>query len=140
MKLPIEALAVAAFLSANALAKTSTWPEAPKLILTPYEAADCKTGRGIGASPLDVEVPPNQCVEFPLIKSYRAMLATKPRDQTCILTHFTGSGCQLSPQFNDQLDMYHPKSCFDTNLPYGWLGGGNEASWSVMYNCNLDGY
>lgn len=140
MKLPIQALVVAAFLSTNALATTSTWPEAPKLIITPHEAADCNAGRGVGVSPLDVEVPPNQCVGFPLIKSYRAVLATKPRGQTCILTHYTGSGCQLYPQFNDQLDISKPKSCFDTYLPYGWLGGGNEASWSVMYNCNLEGH
>lgn len=141
MKLHIHPLAIVAILSTTALARFSTWPENPKLIIHPFEAADCKAGRGIGAPHRGVHVPPNQCVGFPMDKSYHAVQLTRPQGQTCVLTIYTGSGCTLYPLINDQLDVGKPKSCFDTGLPYGWLGGGdNEDSWSVMYNCNLDGY
>lgn len=141
MKLHNNPLAIVAVVAASALAnKVSIWPETPKLTLTTYEAARCKAGKGIGATPGRVEVPPNQCIGFPLYQSYHAVLATKPQGQTCVLEVYTGAGCSEYPRTNDALDMTKTKSCFDTGLPFGWLGGDSEASWSVMYACNLLGY
>ncbi len=28
-------------------------------------------------------------------------------------------------------------ACFDTMLPYGWLGGGDGPSWSAYYACDV---
>lgn len=157
MKLPIQTLAVAfALLSARvALATYSVWPQSPNMTVTAYEAAGCKAGRGIGARHRAVAVPTNKCIGFPMAKSYTAVTTTHPRGQTCVLTLFTGDGCQSSPDPNPVLDFFvsskkykhskysKPKThCFDSHLPDGWLGSGSddEPSWSVMYNCNMDGY
>ena len=144
MKLPIKTLALVAVLSTHTHAvntSISAWPEAPNLILMPYEAADCKVGRGIGAPPQHVKIPPNQCVGLvKLNKSYQAVLMAEPRGQTCVLTAYLGSGCSLYPSIIDDLDLTTPKSCYGNNFPFGWLGGGNEPSWSVSYNCNLFGH
>ncbi|MCJ1469257.1 hypothetical protein MMC07_007890 [Pseudocyphellaria aurata] len=140
MKLHNNLLSIIAFLAASALATFTEWPKIPKLTLTAYEAAGCKAGKGIGAAPSSIEMPSNQCMGFPLDKSYHAVLATKPKGQTCVLAVYTGAGCNGYPRINDALDVSKAKSCFDTGLPFGWLGGDSEPSWSVIYACNLLGH
>lgn len=124
------------FLAAPALAipAFSTWPHSPALTLTPFSYSSCH-GSPLQHAPM--AIPLNKCTGFPLAKSFRAKASAEPRGQTCVLTLYRGAGCDLDAR---GLDVGGGGKCFGTGLPPGWLGGGKEASWSVMWNCNLLGH
>lgn len=133
MKLVPITLAVA--VPALAVPAFSAWPQAPALTLTPFALSGCR-GTALQHA---MRVPTNRCTGFGLAKSFRAEVAAEPLGQTCVLTRYTGSGCELDMRALD-VGGKHGAKCLDTGLPPGWLGGGSEASWSVMWNCNLPGH